>query len=63
MKPPSGRQLQVWFKNDALKSIESKAEELNRSVAWVVRQSVELTLNNPSIKWVDGTPVIKKDSK
>ena len=63
MKPPSGRQLQTWFKNEALENIEAKAKESNRSVAWIIRQSVKFTLNNPSIEWVDGTPVIKKDSK
>ena len=56
MKAPSGRQLQVWFRNEVLEEIQAKAERLSRPTAWVIRESVLLVLNNPNVVWIDGTP-------
>ena len=61
MKAPSGRQLQVWFRNEVLEDIQAKAEELSRPTAWIIRESVLLVLNNPSVDWKSGTPKIKEN--
>ena len=63
MKPPAGRQIQIWFRNETRDLVVEKAEEMDRTVAHVIRKSVLFTLNNPNIVWVDGSPALNPQGK
>ena len=58
MKPPAGRQIQIWFRNEDRDLVVERAEEMDRTVAHVIRKAVLFTLNNPRIVWTDGSPAL-----
>ena len=56
MKPPAGRQIQIWFRNEDRDLVVERAEGMDRTVAHVIRKAALFTLNNPHIVWTDGSP-------
>ena len=63
MKQPSGRQMQVYLSNQTYEEVINKADENQMSASSFGRKSIEFILECPFIEWVNGEPIIKKDSK
>ena len=63
MKQPSGSQRKVYLSNETHEQVDAKANEAGSSASSIMRESIEFTLNSPFIEWVNGKPVIKKDSE
>ena len=63
MKPPAGRQIQIWFRNEDRDLVVERAEDMDRTVAHVIRKAVLFTLNNPHIVWTDGSPALNSQDQ